>query len=236
MDLLLKLWLVVEACLITYGLWKLRRLVLATRAGMRAGLSFHAAFEAALIPMIKVPLLARFFATEITIFYYALAGWLKRTPPGFTAHRVNHYPTIMGVLLFIGVVETSAVHVLVARASPVAAWVLTGLSLYALIWILGDFQALRLVPTVVGDTAVHVRVGLRWRVDIPRDKIRSVVPMASAEGGGLKAVTLGIPNVGLETSEPLEARGPFGIRRRFERIALTLDDPARFVSELSCAA
>jgi len=78
-------------------------------------------------------------------------------------------------------VETVAVHMLVRQASPISAWILTGLSCYALLWLVGDFRALRSRLTVVAGGSLRFRMGLRWELDVSLSDIDSAFRSSAAE-------------------------------------------------------
>jgi hypothetical protein len=146
--------------------------------GIRRGLSGAASrddviesLERSLSQSLSNPRFARAIAYEISVLYYGLVSWRQRVPIGagrsFSYHRTGGYGAIVFLLIMVSAIEIVSVHLLVARASITAAWVLTGLGLYAVLWILGDFQAVRLRPLVVEDEVLRVRLGLRWSLDIP---------------------------------------------------------------------
>ena len=53
--------------------------------------------------------------------------------------------------------------------------------------------------------------------------------------GSLKAVVFGAPRLVLELSRPVEVMGVYGLRRRVDSIALTVDDEERFIEALAGA-
>ena len=58
---------------------------------------------------------AQVFATEISMFYYGLLAWRKRPEedpdrPVFTYHKNSGHGTVMGVFVFLIVIETSLLH------------------------------------------------------------------------------------------------------------------------------
>ena len=92
-------------------------------------------------------------ANEISIFHYAIAGWRGKAPTGprvFSYHRENTYVTLAVALLMVMFVELFAVHALVhVFWSRLAAWILTGLTVYGIVWFLGDLHAIRLRPILL---------------------------------------------------------------------------------------
>jgi hypothetical protein len=193
---------------------------------------------------------AELFAQEIATFYYALCSWRTPLPDakrGFTSYRKNSYGVFLSAIVIVLVVETVAVHLLIHTLwSSVAAWTLTAFSLYGLLWMIGDFQALRLRTTSVAADRIDIRLGTRWEVTIPRDAVTSVQSFGqpvdadctsarAAEDKSAKPVDLvlfGTPDVEIRLSRPVTARGLFGLRRTATTIRLQIDDPEGFIAHL----
>ncbi len=143
----------------------------------------------------------------------------------------------MAALVLASVAEVVTVHLLVAHWSRALAWGLTGVAAYGVLWLFGDYQALRLRPIVVDETTLHLRLGLRWSADVPLASIRTL----STEGAGrltrrtpgyLHAVVMTSPRVVLDIEPPVVAQGPYGVTKRVSRIGLSPDERARFVDVL----
>ena len=185
--------------------------------------------------------MAAIIATEALLLRALLTGWFTafRTAPGqraFTYHRRGGYGAVLGVLVFCLVGETAGIHLLVRHWSPPVAWILSGLSVYTLIWLLGDFQALKLNPIVLSATTLHLRTGLRWRVDVPRAAIRSVRRSTAADRrqpAYLDLAPLGNAAWIVEVDRPLTASGIFGIAKTAMAFGINVDDPAALRAALS---
>ncbi len=184
---------------------------------------------------------AEVLAFEVSTVVYALAGWRMKAPKhagAFSAYRESGWSMGAIGLGLVLAVEAFPVHVLAARAHPALAWALTASTLYSFLWLVGDFQALRLRPIRVDEDALLVRLGLRWKVRLPWHAIRSVGEPRAAEEAArkretLRAVLLGDPTVAIELSEPVVATGPYGIRRTVTRVTLAPDDRATFLAALA---
>ena len=178
-------------------------------------------------------------AYEAAVLYYAMAGWRKSPEPdarSFSVYRTVGYTAFLIAMMMAVVVETVAVHLLVRHWSPVTAWILTGLSLYATVWLIGDFHAVRLRPVQISGDGLHLRLGLRWTISIPIASISEVVTPAHGapvkRPDYLKAVLIGAPNRRIELTEPACASGLYGLRRQVTTIDLQIDDPTRFDAAL----
>ncbi len=190
------------------------------------------------------PLAADAVAHEAALLGYALFAWRARPDVregevGFSSHRGNGYGGILAAAGLMTVVETVVVHLLVARWSATAAWALTGLSVYGLVWLLGHFQAVRLRPVLLAPDALHVRIGLLWSVRVPYGDVASLGPAGAGAPprrapGYLHAVTLGPARLLVELREPVRVDGLYGyVKRDVRRIGLAVDDRERFRAELA---
>lgn len=211
------------------------------RARRREGASFTAALEEGLSGALG-PAVGAALAKETSAWGYGLFGWLRRRPRPrdgrwFTYHHGGHYLVTLLVLIFLLVVETLALHLMLERWSLVVAWVLTASSLYAAIWLFGDYHAMRLNPLALTDDALDVEIGLRWRARVPLALLAAVQEPGAgpAPSDQLDVSVLGGPNLVLVLREPAQATGFFGRRVAFSRLALQVDDPAALAAALRAA-
>lgn len=120
--------------------------------------------------------LATFLASEISMFYYAFFAWKpkKRQPNEFTNFKENATIAIAGSLLMIVFIETYAFHILLMNWSIIAAWVLTGTSIYTAIMIFGHMKALLKRPSILTDKHLILKNGLVADCKISLDEIESI--------------------------------------------------------------
>jgi hypothetical protein len=182
---------------------------------------------------------ARAVAFEISIVYYAFSGWRKRAPDGFTVHKRSGWSTVIGVFIFLIAVESIGAHLVVQMWSVKVAWVVTTLDLYGILWLLGDFHALRLRPTRIEDGMLVINYGLRWRAEIPLNAIVAIEPVRSEADwkrkGVLKMAMLDEPRLLIRFAAPRTMQGLAGITRTFDAVAILADDDAGFAEELRAA-
>lgn len=175
---------------------------------------------------------AGLLAFELAAVWFALTGWFRRRPSaGFSMDRRRGWLVVGLLLIGLALAEALVVHALLAPRSGVAAWVASGLALYGVLLLAADIQLTRLVPLRVEGGRVWVCVGLRWRGDFAIDQVVAIREARATPPGALRAGILGA-NLVVELSEAVEFRGPYGVRRKRNLIALTLDDPVAFRSAL----
>lgn len=170
--------------------------------------------------------------SELTLLAFALGSWgqAPHAPAGsaaFTLHRRSGAGAVLAALALAGAGEALGAHFLVAHWSAGWAWALTAFSAYSGLWLLGDFRALVLRPVLVDDRVLRVRVGLRWRAEIPLAEIVRACPGPdpARHRGCAVASPIGPPNLYLHLARAVELEGPMGLRRRSDCVGLRVDDP-----------
>ncbi|HET9211726.1 MAG TPA: hypothetical protein VFR03_15065 [Thermoanaerobaculia bacterium] len=158
----------------------------------------------------------------------------------FTMESARSLP-LTGALCAVIAIETAALHLLLWSRHPWIAWTLTALSLWTVVWLIGDYRAIGARPVVLESDFLLVRLGRRFQARVPLSEIaraeapswRDVPPKGSP--GYLKLSGPGSPNVLLTFVRPVEFRGPAGIRKSFTRVGLRLDQPGDFLRSLEAA-
>lgn len=229
-----------ELWLVGWGAVRAWRLL---RGGAHPRGDVLAAIRTALGEILRYPRAADAVAAEVALFWYALLSWRAQPETGpadvaFTQHRRSGIMGLFGAVAFACLVEAVGVHLLVAGWSATAAWVLTALSLYSVIWLVGLGRSILLRPTVVAPEGLRVRVGMLWEALVPFDRIASVAevrggPARRRAPGYLHAAIFAAPRLMIELKEPVEARGLYGNRKRgITRIGLLVDEPRQLAAAL----
>ncbi len=229
-----------ELWLVGYGAVRAWRLL---RSGAHPRGDVLAATRAALREIVRYPRVADVVAEEIALLWYALLSW--RADPAvavgetaFTQHRRAGLAGLFGAVAFACLGEALGVHLLAASWSPTAAWVLTGLSLYGALWLVGLGRSVVLRPTVLAAGGLRVRLGMLHEAWVPFDRIARVTEVRAAPAnrrapGYLHAAIFAAPRLMLELSAPVESHGLYGTRKRgITRIGLLVDEPRGLASEL----
>jgi hypothetical protein len=175
-----------------------------------------------------------------------LAAWraLRRRPlpppppDGFTIGRTGTAGQLVAALLVVTAFEAPALHLILhARLGPGHALLqlaLGALHLYGVAWLVGDLRLVREAGHRVSADALELRLGTRWRGEVPYERITSVAlgePRAG-DRDTLRLSALDRPRVLVVLASPIELVGPIGIRRRAARLALSVDEPRAFVDAL----
>ncbi len=181
---------------------------------------------------------AKILAFELGLFRYAFTRQKvgPLSPGEFSAYRKTPLTAYIWVLMMVIAVETVALHLLLVRWSEIAAWILTLLSIYSAVWLIGDTRAIFRRPIRLDGEALRLRFGLRWSLDVPWSAVERVETGLGVKPEAekpLEMVPLGAgANVRLTLREPAVADGPYGITRRCTEILLYVDEPRSLVSEI----
>ena len=177
-------------------------------------------------------------ASEVTMVYYAFFGWEQRPEPrerSVSFHERSGWGSVVACVLLLIAAEGVAMHLLLMRWSPIAAWAWTTLDVWAMIWFVGDYHALRLRPTWLDERTLHLRHGLRWNISISRAAIASVRPVQDASDWKrrdvLNVAMLEEPRWLITLHEAQIAQGLAGMRKEIRAVALSPDQD-EWIAEL----
>jgi len=187
-------------------------------------------------------LIGGFVMTEVTILYHALFSW--RAEPDVPAdaiaistHKRSGWGTVVVCFIVLIAFESIGLHLLVQHWSVKVAWIFTALDLYGVLWLIGDYHALRLRPTLIRPDTIELRHGMRLNATIARDNIAAIEPITSEaqwkRKGTAKLALLDEPKYLVRLREPVVAEGIAGIRRTIDSIAFLPDDVAAFERALT---
>jgi hypothetical protein len=201
-------------------------------AVMALGIVLELGMVASLIVRGRRSLAGRVFLTELRVLSMMFVGW-RKPAPAFTVHRTNGWSLYAGVFVFLILVETVPVHIALAGfASVTAAWIVSALSIYSALWVIGDALALRHGGLVIRGDELTITIGTRWCTTIPLADVIALEPAGPVE---LDLSILGANTV-LRLRHPARVEGLFGRVRHASTIGLSVDDLPAFTAEVACAS
>lgn len=229
-----------ELFLLSYIVIKIRAIIKNYLTAKTNALYFSDALTASSVQVLgKLPGLG-FILTELALLYCAIGGWFKNyearktSDAVFFYHRKSGYGAILSAIVLLLIVETLALHFLLQQWSALGAWIFTGLSAYSLLWLIGDYHALRLHPIILRGETLFLRTGLRWRANLPLDNIVAIEKFSAREQHGKEYLSLalfGAPRLVLHCKAPVLVQGLFGLSRFVTQIGLCIDEEKLFVEE-----
>ena len=205
--------------------------------------SHDLALRSALKATLKSPLLLKLLETELVTLFYAFFARFdpagapdKRTSFDYSgssnAHDVYLF-VAFSQLPFLPLIHVTLEHL----KGPGPAWLVTVLTLWSVVWYRAQVEAVKFRPIEVGSECLEYRFGHIWSATIPLKKIetaRLIDVGESLDGNDLFLSPLGSArNVMLEFATPIRFSGPYLLKRKSRKAAISIDDPARFLNELS---
>lgn len=201
-------------------------------------------FKETMLYLVRKDAPASMAAAELSVWYYALFSWRKKpyVLPGekaFSYHNAGGYMNMMLGLALAFPVEIVGVHILISQWSIAAACIVTALSVYATIWLIGDARARVMRPVAIGDDLVRLECGIQMEAAISISDIEAVALADSeiehiGEQDRLNYGTFYRPNAWLVTKGPVEVRTLLGAKR-VRAIGMGVDDPKALAAAIERA-
>ena len=205
--------------------------------------SHEEALDRALASTLRSRRLHKLISTELATLYYAFLARHRAPVPDDRDDRFSYAKSsnARDVFLFVALSQLPFVpflHVFIeTHKGPGPAWLITLLTLWSVVWYLAQVEATRFRPIEIRENTLRYRFGLMWTANIPLEHIRSARSIEVSEeltDRDLFLSPLGSSkNVMLEFDAPIEFRGPWFIRRRERRAAISVDNPSRFLTVLA---
>lgn len=176
-------------------------------------------------------LAARLFTTELSILYYGLFSWRKRTqlsPQHFTHYRQNGLGAVIGLWILVLGAETFAVHILLMKWSVVVAWVASFSSVYLALLFVAHYKATWQRQSWMNQEFLFLRYGLAGNVDIPLAAIEDIQLTSRTPRALPKLTKLGHAfeshNVIIVLKDEIAIERMYGKRELTKVIGLMIDD------------
>ncbi|MBX2821811.1 MAG: hypothetical protein KTR29_19090 [Rhodothermaceae bacterium] len=180
---------------------------------------------------------AKAVAFELAIFYYTFLSWAKplsQSTNGFTYHKKVGYTPIFMALMCMALIELVVVHVVVwALGAELVAWILTGISIYGILWLIGDYRAVLRRHIEVNENELVIRVGLRYTAVLPLNQIQYIRKWPTKKPfekrpGFMNAVVFGKPHYEIQLSRPIKVQRLYGMEKEIHSFGICIDDRERF--------
>ncbi|AUO10317.1 beta-carotene 15,15'-monooxygenase [Priestia megaterium] len=178
--------------------------------------------------------------SEMLMFYYAFGTWKKKPSDEantFTLYKRSSFITFQIMIIHAIVIETLGLHWLLHNTSIILSIVLLILNIYSIVFFIGDIQALRLNPLRVDDDHLYISFGLAKRMEIPFRDIAEIVEDAHILQQKILNATIEFiardfetvhPDLLLILKSPIEATLFMGIKKKYQQVAIRIDDPHAF--------
>lgn len=241
---LFKSWVlpVIEISVLTFVIIKVRSAVKKYKALKNSTPDFFSTLRNTCYKILPKKL-ALPFATEVAVIYYAFINWKTRTinEDEFTYHKRTGTPALFGAFIFIIDIETVALHFLLVHWSTIAAWILSALSIYTAIQVLGFAKSLSRRPISIKSDSLYLKYGILSETEIPFANIdfvelsRKTLPKNKLTRKLSPLGELESHNVVIHLKNEHELTMLYGIRKKFTTIGLHVDQPDVFVEKIKAS-
>ncbi|WP_282044093.1 hypothetical protein [Winogradskyella flava] len=239
---LFKTWAlpVMELCVLSYVVYNLVKTIKLYKTNKaHSNLDFYSTLKSTCAEILPRPAVIP-VVTEIAVFYYGFIHWKKRElkPNEFSYHKNSGTIGLLAALIFLIAIETAAIHLLLIKWSTVAAWILTGLSIYSGIQILGFLKSMTKRPIVVENDKLYLRYGIMNETTISFDNIESIeLSMKDIEMNKTtrKLSVLGNlegHNIIIKLKKEHTLTGLYGVKKPFTLIAFHVDNKQEFKNRI----
>lgn len=181
--------------------------------------------------------------TEIAVFYYGFLYWKKRElkENEFSYHKDSGTITLLIAIIFIVAIETVVLHILLAKWSNIAAWILTFISIYSGVQIFGFLKSMLKRPISIENDKLFLRYGIMNETTIDLRDIDSLE--ISSKDIELNKETrklsflgeLESHNIIIRLKEENTLTGLYGIKRTYKNLALHVDKKIEFENRIKNA-
>ncbi|EDP70331.1 hypothetical protein FBALC1_06228 [Flavobacteriales bacterium ALC-1] len=182
--------------------------------------------KAAVIPVV----------TEIAVFYYGFIYWKKKKLKSneFSYHKDSGTIGLLIAIIFLIAIETVTFHILLAKWNTIAAWILTGISIYSGLQIFGYVKSMYKRPIYIENDILYLRYGIMNETTIPFDNIESVELSTKDIESNTETRKLSLlgdlepHNIVIKLKKENTLTGLYGIKRTYRVLALHVDKKEAF--------
>ncbi|WP_282050405.1 hypothetical protein [Maribacter aquivivus] len=236
---LLGTWLlpILEVGILVYILINLRKARLNYKQNRDNNIDFYTIVKTISQDLLPI-FMARIIATEITVVYYGIINWKRRPLKNgeFSIHKKStSISLLLGIMLIIGV-ETTVFHYILEQEGNPKAWLITFLSIYSLLQILGFLKSIIKRPISFEEDILHLRYGIMKETSIELNNIKSIV--LSSKNKHQKTSRLSVfgkhesHNVILTLKKTEILYSLYGIKNNFTTISFHVDEPQKFFNKM----
>lgn len=239
---LFKTWVlpIVELSVFSYIIYNLRKTIKSFKQKKGTSIDFFTTLKLTCSEILPEKLVMP-FVTEIAVFYYGFYHWKKRKLKvnEFSYHKKSGTITLLVAFLLIVGIETFVLHGFLAKWSNTAAWILTILSVYSGIQILGFLKSMFKRPIIIEDDKVYLRYGIMNEVTINIKDIATIEHSntdleLNPETRQLSFLgQLEGHNLIVRLKEEYTLTGLYGVKRNFKNLALHVDEKNEFVRQVN---
>jgi hypothetical protein len=237
-----KLTMLAELGLLVYAVSKIKRINSLYKLLKAAEPYNPYLLRKSMVTVLGDVLAIKLMASEISMLKFGLMPFRKKeTIPsataGYSIHKDAGYIALFSIFMFACFAELIGFHLLIAHYSNTAAIIISILSVYGIVIIVGDLAAIIKKPVLVLPDKLILRTGIRWVADVERGNILSVEKLRTGfepdkdtfSGGILKSSI----NICFTFAQPVSVERVYSKTVSVTKIVMTVDDADKLIAELS---
>lgn len=205
------------------------------QANKEIRLDYYTLLQQNLSKIVGSERLGKILGSEVAMCYYAFFCWKKRElhQNELSYHKNTGVIVLLWTVLMLVLIETTAVHFLLERWSVWLAWLLTGLSLYTFLMLLGHINAVVYRPHAVFENRIELKLGIFASTNIFWENIEKIAYSSKDINPNLKAVKfaslgdLEMHNVIFYFKEPQTIEYLYGIKKNTTILLCQIDEVER---------
>jgi hypothetical protein len=181
--------------------------------------------------------------TEIAVFYYGFVYWKKRklNENEFSYHKESGTISLLIAIIFLVAIETVVFHILLLKWNVTVAWIVTFLSIYSGIQLLGFLKSMSKRPILIKDDKLYLKYGIMKETTIDLKSVDSIE--ISSKDIELNKETrklsflgeLESHNIIIRLKQENKLTGLYGIKRKYKNLALHVDKKSEFATRINNA-
>lgn len=239
-----KTWMfpVVELSIVSYIIYNVTKAVKRYKLNKKEKLDFFTTLKNTCYEILPKSVVIP-VVTEIAVFYYGFIYWKKRklNENEFSYHKDSGTISLLIAIIFIVAVETVVLHILLQKWNVTVAWILTFLSIYSGIQLLGFLKSMSKRPISIKDEKLYLRYGIMNETTINLKSIDSIE--ISSKDVELNKETRKLSflgelenhNIIIRLKQENELTGLYGIKRKYKNLALHVDKKNEFTTQINNA-
>ncbi len=232
-----KTWIfpIVELSVILFLVYKIQQIRIQYKAHTLQKPDFFTALQEASRAVIpgKVSTL---LTMEIAVIYYGFIYWKRKklSKNEFTYHKNSGTIALLIALIGIIGIETYVLHILLLKWNHIAAWIVSGASIYSGVQIFGFLKSITKRPISIENNTLLIRYGILSEVSIPIKDIVSIditskdIELDSTTRKLSPFGNLENHNIVITLQKEYILNGLYGSKKSFQTLVLFVDQKEDF--------
>ena len=214
--------------------------------GQYQGTNLDAELASYLKSKLRYPLLYRLLQNEVFVVFYGLFAKhfsppIKQPAKTVSYAKASNAKDVFWLVLIAQIPTLPFIHfILDKEGNAFAAWVVTVLTLWSVVYYLAQVQAVKWRPIEVSDSHLHFKYGLACTADIPLVNIKSVSKLNPNERYDYLSHYISPmgsnKNTMLEFDSKVTFYSAYGLPKKRKKAVICVDNPQKLIELINNAS